>query len=383
MHLLRPYPDELVGSMLNRASRETGIPMKRLLPLLTGARITSHSFVMTSYELLARCYGLSIEEFLRDHTLFPYVTRFMTSQSRERITEKLVSPDDSKRCIASLAQNATRSVDKLRFCPECCVDDQRKYGQTYWHRTHQLPCVYLCSTHWAPLRVSWISIQCKARISAPGEVSGDELRIPKTLGYERARRIAEISTQALSQNKAPFVDFQDMYQRRAIELGYGLSSKQVFGSVLSDDLRTFYSPRFLTSVDCTILRGTVTWPSLLLRQSSQNCTALKHVLMIAFLESNPSPSRSPIEFLRRQKTKKKSWVSIEKKAIQTVSRLVAKHRTAGTRVTVASLLEAADIASRYRHQRSNFPLLSKWLKRFRASPQSERQTGGRQGNYEI
>ncbi|MDR2296747.1 MAG: TniQ family protein [Comamonas sp.] len=378
MHLLRPYPDELVGSMLNRASRETGIPMKRLLPLLTGARITSHSFVMTSYELLARSYGLSIEEFLLDHTLFPYVTGFMTSQGRERITEKLVSPDGSKRCIASLVQNATRSVDKLRFCPECCVDDQRKYGQTYWHRTHQLPCVYLCSTHWTPLHVSWISIQCKARISAPGETSGDELRIPKALGYELARRITEISTQALSQrtNTTPLVASQEMYQRRAIELGYGLSSKQVFGSVLSDDLRAFYSPRFLTSVDCAILRGTVPWPSLLLRQSSQNCTALKHVLMIAFLESNPSPSLCPIGFLRRQKAKKKSWGSIEEKAIQTMSQLVASHRAAGTKITMAALLEVTDIASRYRHQRSDFPLLTEWLKKFKASPSSKRQTEG-------
>lgn len=201
--------------------------------------------------------------------------------------------------------------------------------------------------------------------------------MPKALGYERARCIAEISTQTLSSHSKALFAPHEMYQRRAIELGYGLSSKQVFGSVLSDDLRAFYSPRFLASVDCAIRKGAVAWPSLLLRPSSQNCTALKHVLMIAFLESNPSPSRSPIEFLRRRKAKKKNWGSIEKKAIQTMSQLVATHRAAGTRVTVTALLEATDIASKYRHHRPSFPLLTEWLKQFRASPQSERQTGGR------
>jgi len=45
MHLLKPYPDELVGSMINRACRHTGIQLKRILPLLTGRNITTHAMI--------------------------------------------------------------------------------------------------------------------------------------------------------------------------------------------------------------------------------------------------------------------------------------------------------------------------------------------------
>jgi len=41
----------------------------------------------------------------------------------------------------------------LKFCLECGVAEELEYGVSYWHVTHQLPCVWVCERHHTPLVV--------------------------------------------------------------------------------------------------------------------------------------------------------------------------------------------------------------------------------------
>ncbi|MBR1752184.1 MAG: TniQ family protein [Ruminococcus sp.] len=36
---------------------------------------------------------------------------------------------------------------RLRYCPVCAADDREKYGETYWHRVHQIPEISVCAKH--------------------------------------------------------------------------------------------------------------------------------------------------------------------------------------------------------------------------------------------
>jgi hypothetical protein len=51
---------------------------------------------------------------------------------------------------------------------------------------------------------------------------------------------------------------------------------------------------------------------------------------------------------------------------------------ASNRLTVRELLDSAGIHSAYVHGRQRFPLCSALIEEFKKSPQSERQTGGRE-----
>ena len=35
----------------------------------------------------------------------------------------------------------------LRYCPVCVTEDREAYGEAYWHRLHQVPCVEVCPLH--------------------------------------------------------------------------------------------------------------------------------------------------------------------------------------------------------------------------------------------
>ncbi len=46
----------------------------------------------------------------------------------------------------------------LRYCPLCVLHDQEKYGEPYWHLTHQLWGVSLCPVHKVELQSTVIDI---------------------------------------------------------------------------------------------------------------------------------------------------------------------------------------------------------------------------------
>src|SRR5690606_32985764 len=45
----------------------------------------------------------------------------------------------------------------LKLCPQCVQVDQATLGTAYWHLDHQLPAVWICSTHSCPL------LQCRLK----------------------------------------------------------------------------------------------------------------------------------------------------------------------------------------------------------------------------
>ena len=46
----------------------------------------------------------------------------------------------------------------LRYCPACCLEMLKKYGEPYWRRDHQLPGVFVCPLHGTPLAESKVAL---------------------------------------------------------------------------------------------------------------------------------------------------------------------------------------------------------------------------------
>ena len=38
-------------------------------------------------------------------------------------------------------------LSAMRYCPVCCQEDLQLYGEPYWHRSHQLPDMRICTKH--------------------------------------------------------------------------------------------------------------------------------------------------------------------------------------------------------------------------------------------
>ncbi len=116
-----------------------------IIPLTDGAKATIERYM--PYEL-----------FLEKTTMFPYYARFIPLERRLSAWELIKEGD--RRFADALYITKSKAIQRthIRYCPICAQADRGQYGETYWHRGHQLPWVSVCPEHRCRLLNSSISL---------------------------------------------------------------------------------------------------------------------------------------------------------------------------------------------------------------------------------
>lgn len=144
------HPDELVYSCLSRYAAYTGYLVHRSVAedlfLNRLDRPSVEFFNALTEDVMSHLTAKrNITDMIHDHTMFDYYARFASAEKRKRLMDMLIAGD-----VKSF-NNAvsTRKVGErhLRFCVSCAQEDREQYGETYWHRSHQLPEIRVCSRH--------------------------------------------------------------------------------------------------------------------------------------------------------------------------------------------------------------------------------------------
>lgn len=91
---------------------------------------------------------LSQDELLEKHTMYFYYTNFTSLEIKEQ-TKKIIFYENNLRAyrILGILGNKIKEHKFFRFCNKCLEEDFQKYGENYWHLTHQLPSVIYCHKH--------------------------------------------------------------------------------------------------------------------------------------------------------------------------------------------------------------------------------------------
>lgn len=143
------------------------------------------------------------ENIVFEHTMYPAYIRFLPKQRRIDAVNGILSCEGNWKnlmCIPLL--NEPRYI---RYCPECAKEDREKYGETYWHRAHQIPRIRVCPQHKCFLENSEIPVSSK---SSPGLYDAEN-NIPKELKTRICKNETEIS----------FTKFVIDVMREPIDLG--------------------------------------------------------------------------------------------------------------------------------------------------------------------
>lgn len=172
------YPDELVYSWFCRYYIHSGsLNHKMALNDLFCKRSDSLSkeFIGNlNYEARARIGKvMPLRELVLKHTMFPQYARFIPN--KKEAIEKLINNGtiDVHNLFTVLPREDNDRY--LKYCPLCIREDREKYGETYWHREHQIRGMQVCAKHRCvlyPSDVSAISYNCSSFY--PAEFSVDE-----------------------------------------------------------------------------------------------------------------------------------------------------------------------------------------------------------------
>lgn len=144
------YEDELIYSWLARYMVYSGYTsVSDAYVDIYGTKTTSPSELLinnmtTETAALMNRYK-PMKELVLHHTMFPEYARFMEPEKRERLLS------DCGRAVGNWSNifrlPASDDNRYLKYCPECVKEDRERYGETYWHRVHQIYNIRICIKH--------------------------------------------------------------------------------------------------------------------------------------------------------------------------------------------------------------------------------------------
>lgn len=163
-----PYHDEILYSVLCRYHLRSGNPsaaatMKELWGTIAPVKsIYLPRAIDAITQKIPSNIDFTSDKLILEHTMYPYV-QFSLSETRAKELYEMMCKQtalsfgtDQK---AGMSKRKVPSPLYLRYCPSCVTNDISLYGETYWHRIHQLPGIFICPEHGEPIVDSPVSVK--------------------------------------------------------------------------------------------------------------------------------------------------------------------------------------------------------------------------------
>jgi hypothetical protein len=160
-----PYPDELFFSVISRLAEVLQYPHQGYFSKEVFGREQKYIDATLAYHLgwlltvLPPGHDLTAEKIIQEQTLFPFYQPFVLPDWAQKAKDKMIQPNpNNHHQRMTLYRWKIPESRWLRFCYDCLVADRKQYGQSYWHRLHQVPGVKVCPQHGALIQESQVSI---------------------------------------------------------------------------------------------------------------------------------------------------------------------------------------------------------------------------------
>ena len=156
---LRPiYPDELAHTYMLSIARDNLITNADLCQNILKLRNGKLSHIEYRYDsLYYLCNFIALTgstdpfEFFRKATIYNAIYPFIDHKIRSTTIGFCLSDFKLRQKIWSTFNH--NFIKELKICPLCQKEEEEKYGEYYYHRSHQLDRVKVCHKHGTPLSI--------------------------------------------------------------------------------------------------------------------------------------------------------------------------------------------------------------------------------------
>ena len=185
---------------------------------------------------------IPMDKLVLEHTMYPQYARFIPLKEKKKAIYHLGYDFCDPHFLFAILPRTQNDLN-LKYCPLCVQEDRQLYGETYWHRKHQIRNMKSCYKHKCMLVSSDISAkseQCYALSSAEEYVKD----IKPVMADNQIQRFSEYMANVFDSD----IDFEKDVPISAI-LHYGLydtpyiSKKHTtkYTKKLTEDLQAFYT----------------------------------------------------------------------------------------------------------------------------------------------
>ncbi len=249
------YPDELVYSWFCRYYVHLGcFSHKMALQELYCKRSDNPSkeFIGNlnpeAREQIERIY--SLDDLILEHTMYPQYARFIPVEQRKTALYRLGHDHcDAHHLFCILPRNEGEKY--LRFCPLCAKEDRETYGETYWHRKHQIRNMKICVRHKCKLVESEItakSEQCFTFSPAENHIGNDEAVMEDNLSLIQFAEYLDLVFEAPVNLDNDIAISSVLYDGMSRTKYLKPSGRSRYTKMLADDMREFYRNMGICSI---------------------------------------------------------------------------------------------------------------------------------------
>lgn len=238
---------------------------------------------------------ISSKDIVENCSIIPLFRPFWTEERVDEILKLMyTSTCRSVHLKAGINGSMITQWEYFRYCPECISSDQEKYGEAYWHRLHQIPCVLICPTHKKWLRNSEYR---KFEINADKYYSASDIEInsidqpdlEKVNFKHLAIGIAEDIQWLLLKKIQPqsIESIKRRYLNKMKELGLVSCKGRIDQKSFVQEFTNYFKKEFLTEIGLLPdIDNTHNWISMMLRKYDVMPHPIKHILLIRYLYGN-------------------------------------------------------------------------------------------------
>lgn len=283
------YPDEMVYSVVARLRVHYAIQSpKFLLELLYKNRGVSASVSFPNklevlFSQLEIGTGFYLHEILHQHTMLPLFIPFVSQKQRNKLINQMNSGDASGCSVLSgMAASKIPRLNVLRYCPECAVEQRRKYGEAYWQRTHQIAPIEFCATHNARLIESYetrIGYRRHEFLPANFLVSTNSERYaPKSIEVVLEKSCSQLLNTRFKTYPSP-LQWTNYYRQVALAAGYRKGAYIDFGRIEGSVLQ-IWPFTFLKINNLGNTSAETSWLHSIFRKHRKSFSFLEHIVTL-------------------------------------------------------------------------------------------------------
>jgi hypothetical protein len=301
-HFPTPYPDESFYSVCARYSQR--VKYTDAKELCKELFCNSNVSAVTDLPCYLNNFAANLpenkyykpERIINELTLLPYYSPFLTGE----VVEKTKRQMQTANCAGihsrlGLMASRVKTPKFLKYCFQCVVEDFSRFGENYWHRTHQLPGVLMCWKHRETLGES--IIRTNSTIDPHRFIAAGEL-----IFYPVKNNISKNITDVLwkisvMSNLLLFGNFSskgksvisNRYKEILIEKGLATYTKSLRVKKLIEQFSFFYSGEILGLLGCELKGKSIidnNWLLQILRKAKSVQHPLYHILLLNFLDTN-------------------------------------------------------------------------------------------------
>ncbi|MDR3238786.1 MAG: TnsD family transposase [Clostridiales bacterium] len=291
-----PYPDEIFYSVLCRYHLRCGDPaFVSTANTIWGKNISANLYLPQSLggvaNRLPKGSRLTAEYFALNNTIYPFLKPFLPQERGQQVLELLKS--DSQHTVMAyqlcgLPNSKSARWQYLRYCEDCREEDIRLYGESYWHRLHQISGILVCPVHGNPLQNSSVflkDIQTKFH-AAPFEATTAKPVQPFSNDItEKLIGVAQDAEWIMRNgNTLPFSEkMTELYNQLLRAKGYRcLSGRRTKHQVLYQDVLEFYGQELLDVLGVHS-QGVVSWTERIMHKRYSLLYPVYYLLLMRFL----------------------------------------------------------------------------------------------------